>query len=256
MMRKQISKILAIASLFALAGCKNNDTLPRGSVLPTEEAKSQIQAMSEKVYSDDFVLPTKGTIKVKNEFKYTNSNLETSFETRFNLEKGSRYVYYSMPNNVACIYEKDGTYHYYIENYLTEEKQTGTYSSEEEFETAFTKYGEMSGSLEANLKTTITSPYTTISAAYDGLTNTDNITGYKTVFEKYDDSSFKFDASYNQYDPNTQSNFIMSTTIVVESYLLRTVTGTIEAKKDNQSEKIISTATYSWGTLEYIYPGE
>ncbi len=252
-MQKQITKILAIASLFAIAGCKNNDSLSKGSVLPNEEAKSQIKTMNEKVSSDDFSVPTKGTITAKNEFKYTNSSLETCFETRFNLEKGSRYVYYSMPNNVACIYEKDGTYHYYIENYLTQEKQVGTYSSEEEFETVFVKYTEMSGS---NIRNVLTSTYETISTVYENAGKPDNTLEYTTIFEKYDDSSFKFDVSYSQIDPATQTNFLVSSTIVVENYLVKTVIGEVEGEKDNQTEKIVSTSTYSWGNLEYIYPGE
>ncbi len=254
-MKKNIVETLACLSLFVLTGCDQNSSSIKGNVLTDEEAKTQISAMNAEISKDNFVLPTCGMNKMDNKISSSKTQLTSNFDTRFNIKVGSRYFYRStsvsgVNSNLICLYEKEGTYYYHIENFAVGEKNVGTYGSEEAFKTAFDEYCRIGGCLADSIKNTIYSPYESVSSVYASKESTEN--NCQTSFEKVNDSSFSFTAMITSEEDGMKMDVIE--TIVVNNYLLDSITSSLETTKGEQKGSIVSNAYYTWGSVDYIYP--
>lgn len=254
-MKKNIIKTVTCLSLFVLTGCDQNSSSIKGNVLSDEEAKTQLSAMNVEVSKDSFVIPTCGMNKMDNKISSSKTQLTSNFDTRFNIEVGSRYFYRStsvsgVNSNLICLYEKEGKYYYHIENFAVGEKNVGTYDSEEAFKAAFDEYCRIGGCLTDSIKNTISSPYESVSNVY---TNKTSVEGdCQTSFEKVNDSSFSFMATITSEEDGVK--MVVAETITVNNYLLDSIISSLETTKGEQKSSIVSNAYYTWGSVDYIYP--
>lgn len=244
-------KILGAAFTLTLLSCGGSTQVSES------EARAQVAAMKETVNKDDFVTPTSGMEKTDMTIASGGNTLVMNTDLRFNVEKGSRYLYYKYSglamSTEFCQYEKDGKYYYYSSS--TSGATTKEFSTEAEFTESF---NEELGNKQANvesLKSTAVSFLDGVTNVFDGSTQTSS--GYKTTYEwsfnKINDSSFTLDVTVSMTGDSGESGSGKAT-IEVENYLPKK--RYIEASEENSgiSMKVESSETYTWGSVDYVYP--
>ncbi len=239
--------------LFALCSCGNGAT-----TLSETEAKAQVATMKEEVKKDDFKMPTSGQFSTEIVTGGASMSLTMSTDVRFNTVLGSRYIYEkssSLVKTTVCYYEKDGKYYGYNYSALSEEKKELT---EAEFSKAFESALASSRTDSSSLKAVATSGLDSVTNAYDQLNNqssssTDIEMDFKLTFTKFNESSFKFEAT-GKVKTSAGDAADTSITIEYENYLPKSMSTNIAGASSGEETSIKSTETYTWGSVDYIYP--
>ncbi len=244
-------KIFSVVLMMTLVSCGE----------PTQvnetEARAQVAAMKEAINKDDFVTPTCGMQKTKMTVSSGTFSFVTTTDLRFNVEKGSRYLYYKesglLMNTEFYQYEKGGKYYCFSSLDTTIEE----FSSEAEFAESFNEALVKNGVDVASIKSSASTFLDGVTNAYDAQTkpNSEYTVSYQYNFNKINDSSFTFDVTMHMVGDSSRSGS-SKITIEVENYLpkKRYVEGA--AAQAKESAEGITTEDFIWGSVDYVYPSK
>ncbi len=250
-------KILSIVPLFVLCSCGNETNSSEANVLSEADAKTQVVSMKAEVEKEDFKVPTFGQILTDLVTSSASLSFSVTSDVRFNTEAGSRYFYSNsnlLGTTIVCYYEKDGKYYGYVSSAYGEDK---TELTEGEFTSTFESTITESGIDTKSLKANVVEGLDTITNLYDNFENTsssvDVTTDLEVTFTKINESSFKVEANgkVKQSSLGTADAVIK---IEYENYLPKSRFMDVTATESGQEVKTKTTQTYTWGSVEYIYP--
>lgn len=240
----KIIKKFTILPLILLVGCTQ-----KGVELDETQAKEQLSAMKAEIEKDDFVIPTKITLKTEAAEKEDGKTVETyNTDFRFNSEVGSRYLYLKTENIkttttetvTLTIYEKDSKYYYYS---CASDTTTSKECSETEFKTLFNEAVENFDFSPAEYKKGLVN-YIEMAAGFYTI-NTTNA-NLEIKFTKYNESTFTCNVDYSK------EGLEEKTTIKFENYLFTFLEHSAYYESTKSEEYMKGTVTYN--TIDYIYP--
>lgn len=244
-------KIFAAALTLTLVSCGGGS-----SQLSEAEARAQVAAMKAEVSKDEFATPSSGMQKTDVTISNGGSTLALTTDLRFDTNKGSRYLYYKytgiMMSSEFCQYEKDGKYYCYSSS--SGSTTFKEFTTEAEFTESFNEAAGIRDVDLESLKDTAAEFLDSVNSIYDGQTQTSSgyTVSYGYAFNKINDSSFIFDVTMSMTNDSGETGTAVSS-IEVENYLPKKRYIEANSTEGGQSTKIVSTETFTWGSVDYVY---
>lgn len=243
----KIIKKFTILPLIFLVGCTQ-----KGVELDETQAKEQLSTMKTEISKDDFVIPTKYSLKTTVTTTVDGKEKETvKYDYRVNSEVGSRYIYgkgdvvmtTSTASETHIIYEKDNKFYgYSSENNTTKNVE---YETEAEFKAAFDDVLDDFSVSPSNFKDGLINYIEMTEEFYEADTTKGTL---EIKFTKYDESSFNCSVNYEESDKTTKAG------IEFKNYLF-TLLEYSEYEKTSKTELSIK-GTMTYNTIDYIYPDQ
>ncbi len=248
---KKSLKILFVLPAFMLCACDNSKEVNAA------DAKAQVASMREEVAKDSFTVPNKGMTTSNISIKSGETTTNTVADIRFDTTTGNRYFYTkgTLMGVTAenWYYEKDGKY--FSATKAMGITQSTEYQTEAEFKTVFDAALGTSSYDQEGLKKDIDNTLSAIDMLYTEIDRQSSsgevVYDYNVSFTKINDSSFKLVVTASSGD-STAGYSNIEETIEFANYLPTKV----YTKLSGSDEETVSDLTFTWGSVDYIYPSK